>query len=386
MTRAVSHVTLALTIAFGMQCGRSLPGNEQLGQSLLAFCFYTSCTLRIPRRVYGQFGSLTTANSNQGGISAESLNAPWDVASDSAQTFIVDRSNHRVLRYVGTSTVASRVYGQLGSMTTGTANNGGVTADSLGNPLAVAFDSTGVYICDINNHRVLFYPGTSTTATRVYGQLGSFTTSTPNNGGISANSLSLPYGVAVDSTGVYIADRGNSRVLFYPGTSTTATRVYGQLGSFATATSNNGGISADSMQAPYRVALDSSGVYIADRDNNRVLFYPGTSTTASRVYGQSGSFTTATASNGGVSASSLHFPVGVSVDSNGVYIVEVGTNRMLYFTGSSTTASVVFGQPDFASFTANADGISGQSLSNPTGTYGGGPFVADTGNHRVLLY
>ena len=76
---------------------------------------------------------------------------------------------------------------------------------------------------------MLFYPSGSTTATRVYGQLGSFTTNTPNNGGVSANSFCDPLGVALDSSGnLYVADYGNNRVLFYPAGSTTATRVYGQ--------------------------------------------------------------------------------------------------------------------------------------------------------------
>ena len=158
-------------------------------------------------------------------------------------------------------------------------------------PAGVALDSSGnLYVADHGNNRVLFYPSGSTTATRVYGQLrqlhhqhpeqrrdqrqqlicirwespwtaaaistwpttltvgccsippaappprgstgsgGSFTTNTQNNGGISANSLYEPVGVALDSSGnLYVADTGNSRVLFYPSGSTTATRVYGQL-------------------------------------------------------------------------------------------------------------------------------------------------------------
>jgi hypothetical protein len=71
------------------------------------------------------------------------------------------------------------------------------------------------------NNRVLFYPAGSTTATRVYGQFGSFTTGTQNNGGISANSLDAPQAVAVDSSGnLYVSDTGNSRVLIYPPTTT----------------------------------------------------------------------------------------------------------------------------------------------------------------------
>src|ERR1017187_10222297 len=106
----------------------------------------------------------------------------------------------------------------------------------------------------------------STTADVVYGQLGSFTTNTQNNGGVSANSLYSPEVIALDSSGnLYVADTGNHRVLFYPSGSTTATRVYGQGGSFTTNNVNNGGVSANSLEDPWGVALDSSGnLYVAD--------------------------------------------------------------------------------------------------------------------------
>jgi len=62
------------------------------------------------------------------------------------------------------------------------------------------------------------------TADVVYGQLGSFTTANVNAGGLSASSLAAPDGVALDgSGGLYIADTNNQRVLFYPAGSTTAT-------------------------------------------------------------------------------------------------------------------------------------------------------------------
>ena len=56
-----------------------------------------------------------------------------------------------------------------------------------------------------------------TTADVVYGQAGSFTTNTPNNGGISANSLAMPVIDKVSVTdGMYVTDWANSRVLFFP--------------------------------------------------------------------------------------------------------------------------------------------------------------------------
>src|SRR5207249_5388741 len=91
------------------------------------------------------------------------------------------------------------------------------------------------------NNRVLEYdtPLTSdTTADRVFGQGGSFSTTTCNNGGVSADSLCTPVGVAVDGAGnLYVADSHNHRVLEYdtPLTSdTTAERVFDQCGTFVT--------------------------------------------------------------------------------------------------------------------------------------------------------
>jgi hypothetical protein len=93
----------------------------------------------------------------------------------------------------------------------------------------------------------------------------------------------------------------------------SASEVYGQLQSFSTA--DCGAVSKDSLHNPYRVAFHASGnVYIADKLNNRVLRFD-TSTSASGVYGQAGLFTTNAANSGGISASSLSTPVGVTVDS-----------------------------------------------------------------------
>jgi sugar lactone lactonase YvrE len=345
--------------------------------------------------VYGQGGSFTTGTANNGGVSANSLSALAGLAFDpSGNLYVADASNNRVLFYPAGSTTATRVYGQNGSFTSNTQNNGGVSANSLWEPLAVALDGGGnLYVADDNNSRVLFFPAGSTTATRVYGQSGSFTSNTQNNGGVSANSLWGPSAVALDGGGnLYVADNVNSRVLFYPSGSTTATRVYGQNGSFTTGTANNGGVSANSLNQPTGLALDSSGdLYVADNLNNRVLFYPYNSTTATQVYGQGGSFTSNLANNGGVSANSLNSPLALTVDSSGdLYIADRPNNRVLFYPFGGTTATRVYGQgASFTGATANNGGISANSLNEPIGVAldpSGNLYVSDWLNGRVLEY
>jgi sugar lactone lactonase YvrE len=402
-------------------------------------------------RVYGQGGDFTTGTQNQGGISADSLSYPYGVAVDGSgnlyvaepannrvlaypaggttatavygqggdfttnryylmdashlnspsgiavdggnNLYVADTDNKRVLYYPSGSATPTHVYGQGGDFTTNTDNKGGVSADSLSWPSGVAVDSGGnLYVADSNNNRVLYYPSGNTTATRVYGQGGDFTTNTENMGGVSANSLSYPSGVAVDGSGnLYVADSNNNRVLYYPSGSTTATRVYGQGGSFTTNTENKGGISANSLSNPYGVAVDGSGnLYVADYYNERVLYYPAGTTTATRVYGQGGDFTTNTENKGGISADSFSSPDGVAVDSSGnLYVADGNNNRMLYYPSGSTTATAVYGQDgNFTTNTDNKGGISADSLLYPYGVAVNhrALYVADRDNGRVLRY
>jgi len=76
----------------------------------------------------------------------------------------------------------------------------------------------------------------------------------------SAGGLNYPSSARADSCGnLFIADRGNSRVLLFAPNSVTPMRVYGQT-SFTTCTTNQGAsASATTLNQPTAVAIDSSG-------------------------------------------------------------------------------------------------------------------------------
>jgi hypothetical protein len=226
----------------------------------------------------------------------------------------------------------------------------------------VAVDSVGnLYIGDASNNRVLEYNtplakttvtgSGDTTADLVIGQgttgTGTeFTTNGANQGGLSANSLSRPNGVATDSSNnIYIADTNNNRVLEYnePTNSTTAPNnviantVFGQLTSFTANACNNTGLSANTLCAPVDVATDTSGdLFVADTSNSRMLefFTPlSTDTTADIVWGQGGDLATNLCNlGGGPAAATLCRSQDVTVDSTGtVLIADTANNRGLRY-------------------------------------------------------
>ncbi len=321
-------------------------------------------------RVYGQHGNMNSYIANFDGVagtgspSADTLNYPVAIAlGPDGGLYVTDRENHRVLYYAPDGdTTADRVYGQFGGYVANPPNNNGAggngipSADNIGVfalGILVAGDG-GLYVGDSSNNRVLYYaPDGDTTADKVYGQFGSFTTGAKNNdgsGGIgsapSNNSLNFPRGMAMDASGgLYVSDRENHRVVYFAADGdTTADRVYGHGGNFNSGVlnddgaGNSAGPTADSLNEPPSIALDSKGgLYISDRDNNRILYFADDGdTTADWVFGQFGSFTSNAANNDGTGASgtpsaqNVNHPQFVMVAPDGsLYISDTGNNRLL---------------------------------------------------------
>jgi sugar lactone lactonase YvrE len=314
---------------------------------------------------------MTSSACNNGGLSASSLCMPYSVDLDAdGNLYIADFGNSRVLEYhdpLTTDAEADTVFGQP-DMVSDACNNGGIDAATLCLPGSVSVDDVGnVYIADTGNSRVLGYIQPfifGTVADRVFGQAGSYTSGACNNGGVSATSLCLPESASFHGfQHLFITDTANSRVLLVdnPLASPLADYVIGQP-DFATAGCNTGGLpSALNLCEPRGVAIDHEmNTYVADSSNHRVLQYNDpimTDSTADLVYGQAGSFSTATCHNGGASATSLCAPHGLAVDETGnLFAVEDAGYPM---SGDNSNRGLVYfrceGQPDCDAVPSGSD-------------------------------
>ncbi|HZO82632.1 MAG TPA: choice-of-anchor D domain-containing protein [Candidatus Binataceae bacterium] len=421
--------------------------------------------------VFGQNGSFTARVCNGGqvagdaaGLGRDSLCDPRAVALDAAANlFVADTGNNRVLEYntplnstSGESgagdTLAELVFGQNLSFTTRACNNGqmagdvnGIGPDSLCGPAALALDTAGsLFVSDSNNSRILEYhtplsPGGGlggagdTIADTVFGQNGSFTSAVPNGGaaGLGADSLLNPRGLVLDMAGnLYVADRGNNRILQFNPASTTAAHVFGQSGVFTEAQcdGNDGGmlagfgavVGAATLCTPADVALDAVGnLYALDSGNRRMLVFdtplngqsgePGAGdTTADRELGQS-DLDHNMDNFGGARALTLANPAQtggpaahLAIDTAGhLYAADTANNRVLGWASAAAfadgePAALVIGQPDFFSYgcddgraAGDVEGVGPDSLCEPSGVAvdtDASLYVADSADNRVLMY
>jgi len=408
LTAAISAADLTVGQPFALTVFTPGPGGG--GTTIINYFLYTrSGQDAAADAVQGQTSFTTMDGYNPLMPQAARLNRPGGAAVDrrTGRLFVADTFDSRVVSWPN---AAAQANGQAPDLVLGQPNlfstitsYGGINAVSLAFPEGVAVDGQGnLYVADPSANRVLAYAAplaTGQAASLVFGQGGDFTGSQANNGGISANSLYEPQGVAVDAQGnLYVADNFNNRVLEYNtpfSSGTTADRVFGQPDP-TTGDSNHGGLSASSLDGPYGMALDAANnLYVADKFNNRVLEYNGPLTTgavANRVFGQP-TFLTNTANYNGVSALGLSDPQGLALDAQGnLFVTDLGNNRVLEFKSPLTadrSADRVFGQPDFTHDDLNHGGLSATSLYYPDGVAldaDGHLFVADTSNFRVLVY
>ncbi len=371
-------------------------------QRVLGYPLPISANAQAATAVIGQ-PNLTASGINSVGLNASSLAVPNSIAATKSPRllFIADGGNHRVLRYtLGTSmTTADLVLGQT-AFDNNAPNRGGMLGpNSLFNPAGIDCDGTRLAVGDYGNNRVLLWLSLPSSN----GQPADVVLGQPNGQSNGANSppsrgplvLRNPQSAATDGTRLFLSDTGNHRVLIWnrmpQDGQTPPDVVLGQV-NFTDDVANAGGaISASSLVYPDGIAVENGRLAVADSGNHRVLFWNQIPTqnnqSADLCVGQiSCSVTTPSTSSSG-----LRSPMGVALSAGSLYVADTGNNRVLVFnppTAQGATARLVLGQSDMNTGGANTGSQSARTMATPVSVrvFGSRVFVADSSNHRVLLW
>ncbi len=413
--------TLCMTSFFGV--GIAVDGGDNL---------YVPDTLNNRALEYnGPFGYQQTNNVTPDLIfEGNSLVQPTGIAVDSNQNFYVSSESHNQV-YEYTQPVPLMRSDLLNLQIGPGAQN--PNAASLQFPMGLAVDAVNnLYVADQANNRVLEFNQFGSPGNKVANGAGGQIDRSHNGPNfVDAIGEHSPGGIAVDATSqpphrhLYVADSANNRVLGWRDVTSFSAQpadiVLGQPDLFSFKCNNGvaatdvGGLGADSLCGPARMAVDLAGnLYVADSGNNRVLVYntpfnaasgePGAGdASADFVYGQGGVFTTRSCNPSGANATTLCNPSAAALDAAGdIYVADAGNNRVLEFAkagnppgASDAIASRSYGQGAVADFsdTQCADGVAGDpppsdhAMCNPGGVAIdalGNLFVADSGNNRVI--
>lgn len=299
-------------------------------------------------------------------------------------------------------------------------NGDGAALHQFDSALAMAIDATGhIYVSDLNNHRVLKFPPGSTQSTVGVIVAGG------NGPGAALNQLHDPGGIFLDGAGnLYVADMGNHRVLrFPPGADETTDGLVVAGGAGL-------GQGFNQFNSPISIYIDAAGrLYVADRDNHRVLRYPdahGTNKTGVIVAGNGmsgvnlnqldqpvsitmydhrllvseyrnhrvtswdpenpniGTVVAGNIAGWGNGPDRLHFPTGISVDSAGLlYIADSDNDRIVGWPLGPVPATTGIAQID------HGEGATDDQLNQPLAVYREGVnsfIVLDLINNRVQQF
>ncbi|CAF1492804.1 unnamed protein product [Adineta steineri] len=249
----------------------------------------------------GQIVAGTTPGSN-----ANQLKNPTCLYIDNNNTlYICDHDNNRVQKWIQGATTGVTVAGD----STGTQ---GSTSTLLKTPIDLTFDENGfMYVVDNGNNRLQRFASGSTSGTTVAG-----TTASTN----ALTDLKQPTAIDIDNTSnLYILDMGNTRLVEWTPNATNGTLLISDS-------------SLNNVYGMIRVPYSSNQVYMCDQGSNKIRVWTfGASS-------QNMSLQTVNDSQ----HNTLNNPTGIVLDPYGnLYVADRDNDRIVMYCVNSTVGIVV---------------------------------------------
>lgn len=363
--------------------------------------------LLAPTGFWGQLSYVSPKpNAGLPAVSSLGVQNPMVFAEDrpDGAVFVADSGNHRVLVFDGMPADAMTAPRWVIGQPDFTSSSIRPPELGLGNPLGLFSDGTQLFVADEAWNRVLVYELPITrndpTPVMVLGQPDLSSIAGNHGGPPSANTLYAPYDVALTNLGgvrqLYVLDSRNHRVLRYTLPNTTADLVVGHKTFVSSIQDDNGPTGNVGLNSPRSIATDGVHLVVAELGNRRVQIWNKlpmqNGQPSDVVLGQPDALTREANRPPVVHALQLQRPASVSSDGRRLFVADSGNHRVLIWNripkDGATLPDFVLGQRDFTSHFANPDGVTASSLANPTDVRSDGNRLAvvDSDNHRVLIW
>ena len=277
-------------------------------------------------------GTANTAGTTDGTGTAAKFYEPFGITLSGSDYFVADTYNHTI-RKLTSAGIVTTIAGTGG---TAGATDGTGSAALFYGPKSLVSDGTNLYVTDTSNHtirKVVISTGATSTVAGYAGTSGT----TDATG--SAARFYAPFGIAYDTTDLFVTDTANHaiRKVTTGGVVTTLAGVAGTSGTTdATSTSAK-------FNTPTGIVSDGTNLFVADSGNHtirKVVISSGVVTTLAGTAGTSGS------SDGTGAAARFNSPVGLTIDNSGnLYVSDQNytkIRKVVTSTGVVTTVSATF--------------------------------------------
>ena len=271
-------------------------------------------------QVHNKAADIVLGQSNFDGSSAgdgaNRMSRPRSLAHDPVgdRLFVCDKNNHRVLVFDGPFTVGMSASEWIGQ-TLDIDDTPGLSDTRMNGPEGLSYDGTNLWVVDKENHRVLRFPPAGQVrdgvADIVLGQPDFFSNTQNHGDADGTRGLDEPTGIVATGAEVIVGDRDNHRVMIWSPQPTlnndpAAAIVLGQPDFTIPGVE---GVSRTAMSFPSGVESDGTVLLIVDSNNHRTLIWDAMPTLnnepADRIIGQP-DFDTLLPNQGGVSEFSLY--------------------------------------------------------------------------------
>lgn len=295
--------------------------------------------------------------------------------------YIADGLTHRIRKVDNITGIITTI---AGNGVSGFSGDGGPALScNLNNPQAVAVDSSGnLYIADTDNYRIRKVNSATSIITTITGRgIPAF----GGDGGPATSAyISISTGIALDSDrNVYIADTDNQRIRKINSTTGIITTI---VGNGVDGFSGDGGpATSSSLNYPEGVFLDSQGnVYIADTYNNRIRKVDNTTGIITTIVGNGQS--RFSGDGGPAINSSLRIPHAVCMDSDGNVYISDSNNHSIRKVDNTTGIITTISGNGAPGFSGDGGPAKSSRLNYPQGIAidpTGNIYIGDSNNGRI---